>query len=255
MLRLGSRAALQATSLLSTAPSVEQALPAAAATCSRAVIAWMPSSRGFAASAEPCSNPETSVKKLMVLIFRKHQGGGWRIDVRAGGRAGTSAALTQVLLLALCSITVTFKDDKDGSVTTVQAPVGKSILEASGGPCGDSSAPPRQWLLDAPASVPAVPMHCLLLWPPQVAHENNVELEGACEGSLACSTCHVIVEDQVGAGRGCAPATPSRKHARSSRSAPTSLPPSPSCHACRPTMTSCPRQMTMKTTCWTWPLA
>ncbi|EFN51934.1 hypothetical protein CHLNCDRAFT_49152 [Chlorella variabilis] len=30
----------------------------------------------------------------------------------------------------------------------------------------------------------------------EAAHENEIELEGACEGSLACSTCHVIVEDQ-----------------------------------------------------------
>jgi ferredoxin-2, mitochondrial len=29
-----------------------------------------------------------------------------------------------------------------------------------------------------------------------VAHRENIDLEGACEGSLACSTCHVIVEDQ-----------------------------------------------------------
>eukprot|EP00887_Chlorella_sp_A99_P004359 scaffold15.g4359.t1 len=56
------------------------------------------------------------------------------------------------------TISVTFYDDKDGSTKTVQAPLGKSILE--------------------------------------VAHDNDVELEGACEGSLACSTCHVIVEDQ-----------------------------------------------------------
>ena len=28
----------------------------------------------------------------------------------------------------------------------------------------------------------------------EAAHNNNIELEGACEGSLACSTCHVIVE-------------------------------------------------------------
>ena len=27
----------------------------------------------------------------------------------------------------------------------------------------------------------------------EVAHKNDVDLEGACEGSLACSTCHVIV--------------------------------------------------------------
>ncbi len=28
----------------------------------------------------------------------------------------------------------------------------------------------------------------------EIAHNNNIDLEGACEGSLACSTCHVIVD-------------------------------------------------------------
>ena len=27
----------------------------------------------------------------------------------------------------------------------------------------------------------------------EIAHRHEIELEGACEGSLACSTCHVIV--------------------------------------------------------------
>ncbi|CCG40624.1 MULTISPECIES: ferredoxin family 2Fe-2S iron-sulfur cluster binding protein [Magnetospirillum] len=27
----------------------------------------------------------------------------------------------------------------------------------------------------------------------EAAHRNHVDLEGACEGSLACSTCHVVV--------------------------------------------------------------
>jgi ferredoxin len=53
---------------------------------------------------------------------------------------------------------VTFVD-KDGREETVSAPLGKSLLE--------------------------------------VAHANDIELEGACEGSLACSTCHVIVEDEA----------------------------------------------------------
>lgn len=30
----------------------------------------------------------------------------------------------------------------------------------------------------------------------EIAHKNNISLEGACEGSLACSTCHVIVDEQ-----------------------------------------------------------
>ncbi len=46
----------------------------------------------------------------------------------------------------------------DGSKKEVDAPVGLSVLE--------------------------------------IAHQNNIDLEGACEGSLACSTCHVIVDSE-----------------------------------------------------------
>ena len=28
----------------------------------------------------------------------------------------------------------------------------------------------------------------------EAAHNNNIDLEGACEGSLACSTCHVVLD-------------------------------------------------------------
>jgi 2Fe-2S ferredoxin len=28
----------------------------------------------------------------------------------------------------------------------------------------------------------------------EIAHQNNVDVEGACEGALACSTCHVVVK-------------------------------------------------------------
>jgi len=47
---------------------------------------------------------------------------------------------------------------QDGEKITVDAPLGLSILE--------------------------------------IAHRNNIDLEGACEGSLACSTCHVVVDEQ-----------------------------------------------------------
>ncbi|MEO5337097.1 MAG: ferredoxin family 2Fe-2S iron-sulfur cluster binding protein [Magnetospirillum sp. WYHS-4] len=30
----------------------------------------------------------------------------------------------------------------------------------------------------------------------EIAHKNKISLEGACEGSLACSTCHVIVDPE-----------------------------------------------------------
>lgn len=28
----------------------------------------------------------------------------------------------------------------------------------------------------------------------EIAHKHDIDIEGACEGSLACSTCHVIVD-------------------------------------------------------------
>lgn len=28
----------------------------------------------------------------------------------------------------------------------------------------------------------------------EIAHDNDIDIEGACEGSMACSTCHVIVD-------------------------------------------------------------
>lgn len=30
----------------------------------------------------------------------------------------------------------------------------------------------------------------------EIAHKHGVDLEGACEGSLACSTCHVVVAQE-----------------------------------------------------------
>ena len=30
----------------------------------------------------------------------------------------------------------------------------------------------------------------------EIAHRNDIDLEGACEGALACSTCHVIVANE-----------------------------------------------------------
>jgi len=46
--------------------------------------------------------------------------------------------------------------DRQGTAHEVEAPVGLSLLE--------------------------------------IAHRHGIDIEGACEGSLACSTCHVIVD-------------------------------------------------------------
>ena len=29
----------------------------------------------------------------------------------------------------------------------------------------------------------------------EIAHSNDIDIEGTCEGVMACSTCHVIVQD------------------------------------------------------------
>lgn len=48
--------------------------------------------------------------------------------------------------------------ERDGAAREVDAPIGLSVLE--------------------------------------IAHKHGVDIEGACEGSLACSTCHVVVEPE-----------------------------------------------------------
>jgi 2Fe-2S ferredoxin len=42
----------------------------------------------------------------------------------------------------------------------------------------------QRWEVDAPAGDTVL----------QIAHRHGIDIEGACEGSLACSTCHVIVD-------------------------------------------------------------
>ncbi|HEY1261310.1 MAG TPA: ferredoxin family 2Fe-2S iron-sulfur cluster binding protein [Stellaceae bacterium] len=37
------------------------------------------------------------------------------------------------------------------------------------------------------------PLGCSVL---EIAHRYGIDIEGACEGSLACSTCHVIVDPE-----------------------------------------------------------
>lgn len=48
---------------------------------------------------------------------------------------------------------------------------------------------PRVTFLPMNKTVEVAPGTTLL----EAAHEHDIALEGACEGSLACSTCHVIV--------------------------------------------------------------
>jgi ferredoxin, 2Fe-2S len=48
--------------------------------------------------------------------------------------------------------------ERDGTRREVDAPLGQSVLE--------------------------------------IAHRHEVDIEGACEGSLACSTCHVIIDPE-----------------------------------------------------------
>lgn len=44
----------------------------------------------------------------------------------------------------------------------------------------------REQVVDAPNGISVL----------EIAHANKLPLEGACEGSLACSTCHVVVAEE-----------------------------------------------------------
>lgn len=75
---------------------------------------------------------------------------------RRAGVPGLSAARARGRALSQ-TVRLVFVDT-DGSEIPVDAAVGKSLLE--------------------------------------VAHANDIELEGACDGSLACSTCHLILDEE-----------------------------------------------------------
>lgn len=54
---------------------------------------------------------------------------------------------------------------------------------------------PRITFIEAdgtPRDVEAPLGHSLL----RIAHDNNIDIEGACEGAMACSTCHVVVAEE-----------------------------------------------------------
>jgi len=75
---------------------------------------------------------------------------------RAAARARSTSA-SKVHITPENSIEVTFVD-RDGERRVVRGILGENLLET--------------------------------------AHRHDVELEGACEGSLACSTCHVVFESE-----------------------------------------------------------
>lgn len=111
------------------------------------------------------------------------------------------------------SISVTFVD-KDGTETTVRAPLGKSLLEVAHdndveleGACNACSQGGRSSHsccvhARAPALAPTPPPIAgpTRSTPPKKTHNPKNpknQKPGACEGSLACSTCHVILEPDV----------------------------------------------------------
>lgn len=76
-----------------------------------------------------------------------------------GKHVATTPPTLNLISLSPCrlsSIKITFQDSKGQTVTQVEGNEGDDLLS--------------------------------------LAHEWDVDLEGACEGSIACSTCHVILD-------------------------------------------------------------
>ncbi len=111
------------------------------------------------------------------------------LQAQSGKQLGPCTVnLADLWLIRRCgrSIDVTFHDQKDGSVKTVQVPLGQSLLEAAHNNDID--------LEGTDDKVMAAPdFHCSHITAPTL-HLTTHGIAGACEGSLACSTCHVVVE-------------------------------------------------------------
>ena len=60
--------------------------------------------------------------------------------------------------------------------------------------CDDAGTPIRVTFREASGKEHAVsaPLGMTML---EVAHDNKIDIEGACGGECACSTCHVVLED------------------------------------------------------------
>ncbi len=86
------------------------------------------------------------------------EGGGKKRDLRVGLEAvdGRFRRAASVAPPSFPRMPRMIFIDQDGMRHEVEAPVGLSVLE--------------------------------------IAHRNDIDIEGACEGSLACSTCHVILD-------------------------------------------------------------
>ncbi|KAH7882882.1 putative YAH1-ferredoxin of the mitochondrial matrix [Phlebopus sp. FC_14] len=108
-------------------------------------------------SGKPSLSFSFSLHRSLVLFVAVHQHG--NIQRPAPG-TGYSANVTVSgrLTNVLYSITLHFKDHKGNLIKTIEASEGDDILS--------------------------------------LAHEWDIDLEGACEGSIACSTCHIILSPE-----------------------------------------------------------
>jgi 2Fe-2S ferredoxin len=82
----------------------------------------------------------------------------WNFDCGAAGRRVARRAAEGIRRRGDGGMPKMVFVERDGTRREVEAPVGLSVLE--------------------------------------IAHRNGIDLEGACEGSLACSTCHVVVDPE-----------------------------------------------------------
>lgn len=83
----------------------------------------------------------------------------------------------QLIPTALPSIKLHFKDHKGNPIKTIEASEGDDILSLA-----------HEWDIDLEGEYLSYQSTC---------HPSHLSLVGACEGSIACSTCHVILEPDV----------------------------------------------------------
>lgn len=146
-----------------------------------------------------------------------HVAGSWR--QAGGGPAAASASAQAAPLPGLTGRGAGGTRDAQGLISPLRlrccggaarhpSAVGQSasMTPPLGGARGHTSAPPPPGTPTVSLTIVErdgtrrcldVPVGTSVL---SVAHSNDIDLEGACEGSLACSTCHVYVDDETFSG-------------------------------------------------------
>jgi ferredoxin len=216
MLRAGAREAVRqmarcgVTTLGAAAPTVSAGAAASASRAEagprRGCAAVLERARGFAAGSAPSmghghGHGAPSDAETIAVTFHEKDGSETTVRVRRSSRlearvgSDDRSRASKPPSSSFASRSLFFRESQTAA-TRRSKPLPRPKASVPSSPRGPLGRPPDFKKLTAcftSRNTQAAIGHSML----EVAHRNDIELEGACEGSLACSTCHVIIDDQA----------------------------------------------------------